>query len=279
MKVAVTGSTGFIGRHVMAALSERSVDIVPMIRWSPTQHTPTRQGTVKLDVHHPSPDAFELLGSPDVLVHLAWEGLPNYRSLHHFEKELPAHYRFLRSLVLSGLKSVVAIGTCFEYGMQSGPLSEELETHPTNSYGFAKDTLRRQLQYLRAVHPFALTWVRLFYVYGDEQPQTSLFAQLKHAVTEGYKTFNMSEGEQLRDYLPVREAAACIVALALADTDVGVVNVCSGKPISVRSLVERWIAQNCWSIDVKRGALAYPDYEPLAFWGTRNKLDQYLVPR
>jgi dTDP-6-deoxy-L-talose 4-dehydrogenase (NAD+) len=63
------------------------------------------------------------LAGHDVLLHLAWDGLPNYRSLRHFEQELPAQYAFLRSVIAAGLKSLMVTGTCFEYGMQSG-LSE-----------------------------------------------------------------------------------------------------------------------------------------------------------
>ena len=132
-------------------------------------------------------NAFELMDGPDVLIHLAWGGLPNYNSLHHFEQELPAQYRFLKRLVQSGLKNLVVTGTCFEYGMQSGPLREEMETRPTNPYGLAKDALRRQLEFLKRERSFRLTWVRLFYLYGDGQAENSLLPQLKAAVERGDK--------------------------------------------------------------------------------------------
>ena len=230
-----------------------------------------------MDLQNPPSDAFELMGCPDVLIHLAWDGLPNYKSRHHFEQELPAQYRFLSGLVRSGLKSLVVTGTCFEYGMLSGPLSEDLETRPTTPYGFAKDSLRRQLEYLRQEQPFALTWTRLFYVYGEGQAENSLLPQLKRAVERGDEVFNMSGGEQLRDYIPVAEVAKCVVALSAGGLDSGIVNICSGKPISVRKLVEGWIKDNDWSIQLNLGHYPYPDYEPMAFWGDRRKLDHCLV--
>ena len=79
----------------------------------------------RIDIADPPAHAFELLGRPDVLIHLAWGGLPNYPSLHHFERELPAHYALLKRLVDDGLRRLVVAGTCFEYGMQSGPLAED----------------------------------------------------------------------------------------------------------------------------------------------------------
>jgi dTDP-6-deoxy-L-talose 4-dehydrogenase (NAD+) len=198
--------------------------------------------------------------------------LPNYKSLHHFEVELPRQFRFLKSMVDGGLQSLLVAGTCLEYGMQSGLLSEDLPTIPNNPYGQAKDALRKQLVFLKSVKPFAFMWARLFYVYGDGQAKTSLYSQLKEAVRSGDHTFNMSGGEQLRDYLPISEVARKIASLALSRRDVGTINICSGKPISVRKLVEQWIAENQWPIRLNLGHYPYPDYEPMAFWGDASKI-------
>jgi dTDP-6-deoxy-L-talose 4-dehydrogenase (NAD+) len=277
MKIAVTGANGFIGRHVVAELERRSIHLVLVVR-SSSEISPLfeKHIVVPIDLKEPPANAFDLMGQPDVLIHLAWAGLPNYNSLHHFAEELPAQYRFLRDLVECGLKKLVVTGTCFEYGMQFGPLNENLETRPDNPYGFAKDTLRRQLQYLQKVKTFNLTWARLFYLYGEGQAENSLLSQLKKAAKRGDKEFNMSGGEQLRDYLPVSEVAKYLVSLAMMTRDNGILNICSGNPTSVRSLVEGWIKDNNWSIDLNLGYYPYPDYEPMAFWGDRGKLESCL---
>jgi len=165
------------------------------------------------------------------------------------------------------LTSLVTVGTCFEYGLQSGPLRAEMDTLPCNSYGFAKDALRKQLQYLRATCPFSFTWARLFYMYGDGQSETSLYSLLRKSVADGLPVFRMSRGEQLRDFLPVTEVARGLVQLTLGRGNLGVINLCSGVPVSVRSLVEGWIRENGWKIEVELGHYPYPEYEPMAFWG------------
>ena len=129
-------------------------------------------------------------------------------------------------------------GTCFEYGMQSGPLNVNIDTHPNNLYGFAKDVLRRQLQYFVAVNPFSLTWERLFCLYGNWRSENSLLPPWRRAIERDYKVFNMSDGEQLRDYLLVTDVAKHLVSLALQAKDFGVVNICSGKLVSVRKLID-----------------------------------------
>lgn len=277
-RIALTGAAGFIGRYVLAELNAiESVEVVAVSRLLRDDLVEIRNGRwVQMDISQPTPNAYYALGSPEILIHLAWNGLPNYRSLHHFEEELPIQYAFLKRLVEQGLKSLVVTGTCFEYGMQSGALSEEIETRPANPYGFAKDTLRKQLQFLQAIHPFNLTWVRLFYMYGDGQPDSSLIPQLKKAVERGDKVFNMSRGEQLRDYLPVKEVAGKLVSLALKQENIGTINICAGKPLSVRNLVEQWIHDMQWDIELNLGFYPYPDYEPMAFWGDRSKFDHFM---
>jgi dTDP-6-deoxy-L-talose 4-dehydrogenase (NAD+) len=121
-----------------------------------------------------------------------------------------------------------------------------------------------------------LTWARLFYVYGEGQAAGSLLPQLEEAIARGDAVFNMSGGEQLRDYLPIEEAARYLVALALNGTDNGVVNVCSGRPVSVRELAETVVHAHDSRITLNLGHFPYPDYEPMAFWGDRSKLDRCL---
>jgi dTDP-6-deoxy-L-talose 4-dehydrogenase (NAD+) len=72
--------------------------------------------------------------------------------------------------------------------------------------------------------------------------------------------------------LPVEDAAGALVRLACLGRDNGVVNVCSGTPITVAQLVRGWIEANGWSIRLNLGYYPYPDYEPMAFWGDCRKL-------
>jgi len=168
LKVAVSGATGFVGRHVVAALERAGIE--PTLWLGPGSAVPDRwrrHRVARIDVHAPPADAFAQLGVPDALIHLAWQGLPNYASLHHFEREGPAHYAVLKSLVEHGLGALVVAGTCFEYGMQSGPLDEARPALPANAYALAKDTLRRELEQLQRQRSYALTWARLFYLHGE----------------------------------------------------------------------------------------------------------------
>ncbi len=276
MRIAVTGATGFIGRHVMDALLRLGHQPLAVVRDSAVVPEWAGAEVVRMDLAAADASTFERLGRPDSLVHLAWGGLPSYRSLHHFETELPTSYRFLSALVREGLGSVVVAGTCFEYGMHCGALLEQ-DSDPVLPYAFAKHTLRRQLELMCERTPFALTWGRLFYLYGAGQASGSLLPQLQRAIAEGQVEFPMSGGEQLRDFIEVREASDHLARLAIGRANVGIVNICSGRPTSVRAFVENWLSVNGKSIRLALGRYPYPDYEPMAFWGSRQKLDSCLL--
>ena len=280
MKIAVTGASGFVGRHVLQALARAGdVEVVATSRGPAGDWLPAGMRHVALDMTAPAADAFSKLGRPEVVMHLAWDGLPNYQALHHFELQLGQQYRFLRDLVDAGLPSLLCTGTCFEYGMQSGELHESLVPDPRNPYGFAKDALRRELGFLRDDGKFQLTWARLFYMYGEGQAPNSLYGQFMAAGHRGDDVFRMSGGEQLRDYLHVSEVASALVALACRTTGAGIVNVCSGRPVSVRALVEGWLATHPWPMKLALGHFPYPSYEPMAFWGSNERLTQCLEDR
>jgi dTDP-6-deoxy-L-talose 4-dehydrogenase (NAD+) len=275
-KVAVTGASGFIGRHVLAALSKVAADVVAHARTPLLEHEAAVQRWVTFDLAAPPDDAFERLGRPDIVIHLAWGGLPNYLAPRHVDSELPAQLGFLRGLVNSGLKRLVVSGTCFEYGMQSGKLREDTAPLSPTSYGTAKDALRRELETLQGQSPFDLRWLRLFYLYGEGQAPTSLYSLFRAAVGRGDAAFDMSPGDQQRDFMRAEDAGEAIAAVALASRAPAIVNVCSGKATSVRSLVERWRTEMGSSIALKFGVLGYPAYEPFAFWGDDGRLAALL---
>jgi len=277
MKIAVTGANGFIGRHVIPLLIKQGFDVVAIVRKVSKETKLSNEcHVIEHEIGIQDDLLFSKLGAPDVLLHLAWGGLPNYKSMYHIDIELPKHYHFIQQMVVSGIRSVAVVGTCFEYGMQSGALSEGFETKPDNPYGYAKDALRKQLQFLQQENDFMLTWMRLFYMYGEDQPENTLYSQFKTAVLNNDPVFNMSGGEQLRDYLSVDDVANKIMLLVSIYKDIGIVNICSGSPVSIRSLVERWSLAYKAEISLNFGYYPYPDYEPMAFWGDQSRFEKIV---
>ena len=102
---------------------------------------------------------------PDLLIHLAWQGLPDYKNAQHSEVFLYQHCLFIQNLIQNGLKDVSVIGTCFEYGIKNGCLDESVSVEPVVPYAIAKNSLRLYLEELRRSYEFVFKWIRLFYMY------------------------------------------------------------------------------------------------------------------
>ena len=277
--VLVTGATGFIGRHVVKTLLQRGFAVRAVARDLEKARTLPWFADVEFvaaDIHAPDTDVRALTEGVDAMLHLAWPGLPNYAGLFHFETTLPADYAFIKAVVESGVTQVLVAGTCFEYGLQSGPLSEASPAQPANPYGLAKNTLRLFLEALNRTQPFTLQWARLFYLHGEGQSPRSLLASLDRAIAAGDTQFNMSKGEQLRDYLAVEDAAGYLVTILQSPQFAGVINCCSGQPVSVRSLVEHYLQARGVSMQLNLGHYTYSPHEPMAFWGTNNRLQRLM---
>ena len=276
MKIAITGATGFIGSHVRNALAKTDHDVVLVARRSERAGEITaRESIVAADLHHERTDWFKLFGKPDAVLHLAWGGLPNYMDEYHVEVELPMQSKFLSTLIDSGLKKLVVTGTCYEYGMSSGALSEDQETNPNTPYGIAKDNLRKELFELQQRKNFDLTWARIFYPYGEGQSESSLYSQLKNAILSNQE-FLMGNGRQVLDFIQVEKVASSLLSLLTSCMNLGVVNIGSGKPQTVAAFVQEQIRIFQSDLVPSFGSIPDREYESVSFWSDNSRFDSLV---
>lgn len=280
-KVLVTGATGFIGNYVIEELLQRHYHVIS----SSANKTNAEQKSwfnktdyraLDLKLLKDNENYFNFFDRPDIMIHLSWEGLPNYKDNFHLEETLPKHKIFLKNILKNGLKNLNITGTCFEYGMQEGKLSENMDPLPGNPYAEAKNELRIFIEELKKSYSFEYKWIRLFYMFGKGQNAKSLLSQLQHALDKGDETFNMSGGEQTRDFLPVEKVAEYIVDVATQTNITGIINCCSGIPVTIKQMVLNYLNLRHQSIKLNFGYYPYPDYEPMHFWGDNNRLNQII---
>ncbi len=269
-KVIVTGATGFIGKNLVPMLHQLGCKLVLLTR--DKKRCKKLFNTIPIeiiewDINDGAPPI--ILNNPTTLLHLAWEGLPNYESLHHIEKNFVTNYRFINELLDAGVTSLVVAGTCMEYGLKSGCLEVNDICDPVTPYGFAKHTLHKSLLFLQRKKKFNLAWARIFYTIGIGQSRNSIIPQLDEAIDRGDSQFNMTKGEQLLDYLPITKVSNHLITLVVQQSN-GTYNVCSGNPISVRELVERRVTERKSTIALNLGHYPPNNYSPKSFWGKPN---------
>ena len=282
MKILVTGATGFIGSNLIKVLlKNKSNQIIATsrnIKKAKNFDWFSKVTYYEYDLNNSTnKDLYSFFDKPNQLIHLAWDKVSDVKDLVHIEKILFDHFKFIKNMIAGGLKDIVVAGTCFEYGMIEGCLSEDLDTKPSNSYGIAKDTLRKFIIELKENFSFQYKWIRIFYVYGEGQSKRSLFYLLDKAIKNKDKQFNMSGGEQLRDYLYISELTKYICLIADQNIYVDkIINCCSGNPRSVKDLVEKYLKEKNYNMSLNLGYYPYRDFEPMAFWGDRTNLENLL---
>ncbi len=276
-KVLVTGATGFIGNYVIQHLLTQHYQVIATssnikqaskAKWfNKVTYLPFNFNQFDNAVNY-----YQYFNQPNVCIHLAWQGLPNYKNEAHLTQYLPIQKAFLKNLIDNGLQDITVTGTCFEYGMQLGCLHEQMICTPTNAYAIAKHELRIFIENYTAETKVNFKWLRLFYMYGKGQNEKSLISQLDKAIEQGEATFNMSGGEQTRDFLPVQKVAEYIVLCAMQQKVKGIINCCSAQPITVKQFVTNYLTSINKSIQLNVGYYPYTDYEAMYFWGDNNKL-------
>src|SRR6266849_1366365 len=117
-KILVTGSAGFIGAHVVAAIAERGIESIGLIRPGGVArgkgHT---SPSVEADYHDAEATKSALRAvAPDVLVHAAWRLAEGSRYLADPTNiaELRASLRLFELAHEVGCRRIVGIGTCLE---------------------------------------------------------------------------------------------------------------------------------------------------------------------
>ncbi len=65
-------------------------------------------------------------------------------------------------------------------------------------------------------------WARIFYMYGKGQAPNSLYSQIQDTIANSKAEFNMSNGDQIRDFLPVSLVAAKLKDLVLDKNKTGI---------------------------------------------------------
>lgn len=273
-RVLVTGAGGYIGRHVVTALLERGHQVIAAdIRGDGIDR---RARLCISDIFSGESGLYEALGSPEILVHMAWLDGFIHNSPRHMEY-LPLHYRFLEQMLSGGVRQVAVMGTMHEIGYFEGEINEDTPANPLSLYGVAKNALRQACGVLQGQYPDAVfQWLRAYYICGDDAFNHSIFAKITAAEREGKKTFPLNSGKNRYDFIEVEELARQIAAAVSQRETHGVINCCTGQAISLRDKVESFIAERGFSIRPEYGVFPDRPYDSPAVWGNPDKIREIM---
>lgn len=274
MKILITGANGYIGRHVVKELLDRGYQVVATD--ISLNDVDNRADKIQFNIFDlPDGSIYELFGKPDVCLHMAWRNGFVHNSPTQIG-DLSNHYNFLTKLIDGGLKHLAVMGTMHEIGYWEGAINEATPCNPSSMYGIAKDTLRRAMFLYCKANDVVLQWLRCFYILGDDSKNNSIFSKLSQAAKDGKKTFPFTTGKNKYDFIDVNELSGLIASCIAQTTVTGIINCCSGNPISLADRVEQYIRDNKLDISLEYGA--YPDrpYDSPCIYGDPSKINQIL---
>jgi len=243
MNILLTGAMGFVGKKIFYCLHKAGHNVVPLVR----------SGQEELALQHLGAD--RVLSSPDIfrmerywwssnckgfdaVVHAAWYATPGKYLMSEKNLEcLTGSLELARGAIDAGVGRFVGIGTCFEYDLNHEKLSIETPLKPSTLYGVSKASLFMLLEQMFQNNSVDFSWCRLFYLYGDGEDERRFIPYLKKQLSEG-NDVKLTEGTQVRDFMDVSEVGERI-ANVVSGQQVGAINICSGKPITIRAMAEK----------------------------------------
>ncbi|HXV93959.1 MAG TPA: NAD(P)-dependent oxidoreductase [Pseudonocardia sp.] len=240
MVAVVTGSAGFIGQVLTAALAERghvvAVDRAPQ---------PDRPGvtTLTADLLDPDPRLRDALGGASVVHHLA--GCPDVRDARpdvaqrRYRDNVLATAAVLAAVPLH-VPLVVTSSSSVYGGSRDGlPCAEHHELRPRGGYARSKVVVE-QLCEARAQAGGRVAVVRPFTVAGEGQRPGMALSQWIAAVAQGHPVRVFGSPTRSRDITDVRQAVRALVELGellAAGTEIGTVNLGTGRALTLEELV------------------------------------------
>ncbi|MDE6601701.1 MAG: NAD(P)-dependent oxidoreductase [Lachnospiraceae bacterium] len=273
MKVLVTGAAGYIGRHVVKELLDLGHEVVAVD--FVTTGIDERAEFLSIDIFSGDTDIFQKTGCPDACIHLAWRDGFVHNSHAHMGN-LSSHYQFLCDMIDGGCLRIAVMGTMHEIGFWEGVINENTPCNPLSQYGVAKNALRQSLLLYAKDKEVNIYWLRAYYILGDDLKNHSIFTKILQAAQEGKEDFPFTTGQNKYDFIEVEELAKQIAMASTQDQYTGIINVCSGMPVSLADRVEQFIREKNLNIRLSYGAFPDRAYDSKIVYGDNQIINRIM---
>lgn len=269
MRVFITGGTGFIGKYTVDALLNRGFEVMMLVRniegnFIKHNNLYVVKGELS-QIHRIKKQVKEF--APDTVVHLAWEGIPDY-SFAMGEKNLLYGINLLKLCSEVKCKCFIGMGSCWEYETKQGMISENDQISAENGFKAVKNSLRLLSEGFCKENNIKFYWLRLFYVYGSGQKSTSLIPYIINCFKEG-KQPELNGIDNANDFVYVKDVAKAIIEVIQKQPIQHIFNIGSGKAVQVLEVLKRVAKEMKVEVDV---SLYKKQENPICFWADLNKI-------
>lgn len=276
MKVLLTGSSGFIGGHLLKAARARWGDAdVTALSSRPSE-------TGKCLVYGPdfNLDNASRVAAADteLLIHAGAFTPKNGAAANDIDacNGNIAFTGMLLGVPMPALRKVVFLSTLDVYAPASGPLSETSAVQPASLYGWSKLYGEQMVEHAAAQRGVSAQVLRIGHVYGPgEERYAKFLPNAMRNIVNGKPVELWGEGRELRSLIYIADVVQAILAAAELPASPGVINVVGDRALSVRAVLERAIALSGRDIPLTQRAF---DGKTRDFVFDTRKLKQHLLP-
>jgi UDP-glucose 4-epimerase len=241
-KILITGGSGFIGSHLCRKLLELGHDVTVLDLKEPKYNVQY----LKYDV---SKDNFinEIDSSFDYIYHMAAaisvpESIKN--PTKYFNNNITGTFNVLELAKNINVKRVIFSSSASVYGIHAPPHIENLSTSTLNLYAASKAAGENLMQVYNSSYNIDTVSLRYFNVFGPEQdpnsPYAAVIPKFINKILSNEEIDVYGDGEQSRDFIYINDViGANIACMDIEKTNGEVINVCTGKSITVNELISK----------------------------------------
>jgi UDP-glucose 4-epimerase len=278
MRLLVVGGSGFIGRHVVERGAEQRWHVTT-VSLNARKESGRAERTIAVNIADPVALRKALLDTQfDYVVNCG--GYVDHKPfLQGGRAVLDAHFAGVMNLAQTvdraSLRAFVNIGSSDEYGSAPAPQSESARERAISPYSLAKLASTHFLQMLHRTEQFPSTILRLFLTYGPGQGSQRFLPQIVLGCLDG-RPFPVSSGTQLRDFCFIDDVVDAVFAALVQPAARGeVINVASGKPVSIRAVIDT-VRSMVGRGEPQYGAIAHREGENMELFADITKAQSLL---
>ena len=259
--ILITGGAGFIGSHIANELmDDNNITIIDNLSTGNIKNlkTPEHENLnfIKGDICNFNLD--DLTSDIDYIFHLAAMAsvpLSVERPIECNEINLNATVKLLKSAANNDVEKIIFSSSSSVYGENRNmPLKESEPPMPTSPYAASKAGCELYLKSFYESHGLNYISLRYFNIFGPKQDRNSQYAAVIpnfiSSLLQGKQAEIYGDGEQTRDFVYVGDAVTANIAACESDYN-GIINVASGKKLSINRLYEIIKATLCSDLEPK----------------------------
>lgn len=273
-RILVTGGNGYLGRHLVERLKGEGVEVFIIDKYGDASANVFILDIGDLKVVK---DAITKI-QPDIIFHLA-ASLNRERNFDQYEDtnnvNLIGTQNLLFALRDTNYQNFIFTSTSEVYGSNIAPFVETQLPDAASPYSLTKVFAENFINTFSKTYGKGFTTLRLFNFFGRNMSPKFFIPQMINTLREN-KTFEMTEGEQKRDFLYLDDVISAMVLAARQPATNEIFNVCSGEAVSLKELVLEIKNKLNSQSKIVFGALPYRENEVWNMVGDNHKIKEKL---